>query len=95
MGLTSVNPTKLINSSHIYLHESKDFKLNVADMEIWKNNKEKELFYTKLRHVNFTNNISTHSHLPEYRVRVKDVQVESAIVHINLEVPGEIWKNNK
>jgi hypothetical protein len=33
---------KLINSSHIYLHESKDFKLNVADMEIWKNNKEKE-----------------------------------------------------
>ena len=34
MGLTSVNPTKLINSSHIYVHESKNFKLNVADIEI-------------------------------------------------------------
>jgi S-adenosylmethionine:diacylglycerol 3-amino-3-carboxypropyl transferase len=36
VGLTSVNPTKLINSSNLYAHESKDFKLNVADMEIWK-----------------------------------------------------------
>ena len=25
---------------HLYVHKSKDFKLNVADMEMWKNNKQ-------------------------------------------------------
>jgi hypothetical protein len=39
VGLTSINPTKLINLSYIYVHESKDFKLNVADIDIRKNNK--------------------------------------------------------
>ena len=27
------------------MHESKDFKLNVADMEIWKNNKLDKFIY--------------------------------------------------
>ena len=43
---------------------------------------------TKLRHVNFINNTSTHGHLPEFRVGVKDIEVEAAVVHINLEVPA-------
>ena len=34
MGLTETDQLVTYN-----VHESKDFKLNVADMEIWKNNK--------------------------------------------------------
>ena len=42
MGFTETDQLVTYNK-----HESKDFKLNVADMEICKNYKEKDLFFCK------------------------------------------------
>jgi hypothetical protein len=42
----------LTETDHIlYLHESKDFKLNVADMEIWKNNKLDTFIFFKTMYI--------------------------------------------
>ena len=73
-----------------------DSKVNkITSIKIALTPAQKQQFYTKLKDVNNTNNISKHSHLPEYRVRVKDVHMEAANMHINLEVPAwdELFTN--
>ena len=59
--------------------------------EICLTHAQKEQFYRKLSHVNWVNHDQNDGHLPEYRMRVRDVEVEAAVVHVHLEIPA--WNN--
>ena len=59
--------------------------------EICLTHAEKEQFHMKLKRVNFGNTAQNKGHLPQYRLRVKEIEVEAAFVHIHLEI--QAWNN--
>ena len=72
--------------------ESKIEKItSIKVAEICLTHAQKEQFYRKLSHVNWVNHDQNDGHLPQYRMRVKDIEVEAAVVHIHLEIPA--WNN--